>query len=364
MSEEVKVDLASTADTSGFDKFTQSYNTLAAAKRDHTAANDLFVESERRVRTNLSNLVSGLSSAQDATQATASAIQHLSEVFQIGFAGTVIAGVVAALITQLGKVNEEVKTTTEDIKKEAQDLADLEDEINNVKRTPEEKHARTLQGDFDKNTDRLDDLQNPGFFHAVALGISDVFGGNMSATLAKQQGDEMANREKILHMMGENGAKAEDAKLDYHPIAGLGTEKAQNNSFEQAVVEANNQAEIEAKNQREAQEKGEADKRADEAAARVADHLAEEKEKQAAAESRADEKEDKADDRPERAERIKAHIIAGGQRSQGGGGGAYSVITRDPVVDEVRKQTSILTDIANYTKMTAQKKPSSDALAA
>ena len=109
--ENVKVDLKSTADTSGFEKFESSYNSLRAAKLSHANANGAFVDSERRVRTNLVDLVGGLSNARDGMDATAAVVQHLSEVFKVGFVGTVIAGVGAAIVEQFAKADEAIAKT-------------------------------------------------------------------------------------------------------------------------------------------------------------------------------------------------------------------------------------------------------------
>ena len=90
--ENVKVDLQSSADTTGFEKFEASYNSLAAAKQENIRANGIFSDSERRVRVNLADLVTGLGGAQDGTQALSLAVGHLSEVFELGFAGGFFLG--------------------------------------------------------------------------------------------------------------------------------------------------------------------------------------------------------------------------------------------------------------------------------
>lgn len=350
--ENVKVDLQSTADTSGFEKFEASYNSLAAAKRENITANGLFVDSERRVRTNLADLVTGLGSARDGTQAVSVAIGHLSEVFQIGFAGTVVAGVGAALISQFSKVTEEIEKTEAAIKKTGEDLDELGREIEGKRLTPTEERAAKLQKTEEALAQERAETASTGVFKMIRLGISNLFGGTMGEDLRKQEAEINRRQLQAFNLTGRNAQQNEDARLDAI-LTPAPKAKVQNVAFEQLVKEQEDQQDFDIRQKKVDAEKAAAARRLSDEMSRAAEKTAKEAEKAAAASDREAEKERT----PGRPGRVEAHIYAGSQRQYGGGGGVYSVITRDPVVAEARKHTELLTDIANSVKTYGKPSP-------
>ena len=343
--ENVKVDLQSSADTTGFEKFEASYNSLAAAKQENIRANGIFSDSERRVRVNLADLVTGLGGAQDGTQALSLAVGHLSEVFELGFAGTVIAGVGAALIAQFSKVTEEIEKTETAMKKTGEELDNLEREVTGVKLTPAEQHtAKIAQQSKDIDAER-EQTESRGIFKMIRLGLSDLFGGTMREDLRKQleeSNQALSHLSKIAREEGDVEAKSYTRQ--FGPTV---AEKPNNVAFEQLVKEQEDQQDFAARQKKIADEKAATAKRSTEETAKEAARVSQEQERAAAAaESQA-----ARDEEPRRSGRIQAHIYAGAQRSVGGGGGVYSTIVRDPVVEEARKHTNLLTEIANSVKV-------------
>ena len=354
--ENVRIDLKSTADTAGFEKFESSFNTLRAAKQSHIGVNNDFVESERRVRTNLVDLVDSLAQARDGFEATSSAVKNLSEVVELGFAGTVIAGIGAAIIEQFAKADQAIKATTDNILKSIDTLKALNDEITGRKISPELKNEQALRKEetgFLQTSHQI----GSGFFGKASIGLENLFGIGSGATNYRQAQADQALRGTILQSdmtafaikkVNDGFQAAGDKINDFtwskeKPKTGeLGTIDFQNAL---KADEDNAAAELKAAEEqgRSDRASSEASKKSDEAAKREAKQSSEAQD--AAAREAA--KGDAADSRPER---ISAHIYAGKQRELGGGGGVYSVITRDPVLDENRKQTGIQADIANMLK--------------
>lgn len=352
--ENVTVDLKSTADVSGFQKFESSYNSLRAAKTAHIAGNDLLVQSERRVRTNLTDLVTGLGSARDGMDATANVVQHLSEVFKIGFAGTVIAGIGAAIVEQFSKADEAIAKTRAEVEKTGHDLRELDDEIEGRTRSKIEREEEEFKKQTESVRKQSDEISNPGFFKTAAIGLSVITGGE--GALRDYQAAAAANlrnQAELQKVGGELAVKKvndEFSRIDDTSGFTFSKEKPKEaDNVDLAALAAIEDA------------KSEQDKRTKEEAARTAAAAArtkEEAEKSAAREkaraaeaaARQEAKEEKASDRTQH---IKAHIVAGGDRQLGGGGGVYSVITQDPVVEEARKHTTLLTEISNTLKATS-----------
>ena len=353
--ENVRIDLKSTADTAGFEKFESSFNTLRAAKQSHIGVNNDFVESERRVRTNLVDLVDSLAQARDGFEATSSAVKNLSEVVELGFAGTVIAGIGAAIIEQFAKADQAIKATTDNILKSIDTLKALNDEITGRKISPELKNEQALrkeETDFLQTSHQI----GSGFFGKASIGLENLFGIGSGATNNRQAQADQALRGTILQsdMTAEAIKKVNDAFQAADKINDFTWSKEKPKTGELGTIDFQNALKADedsaAAELKAAEEKGrsdrassEASKKSDEAAKQEAKQSAEAQDQAAREEAR----QDTADSRPER---ISAHIYAGKQRELGGGGGVYSVITRDPVLDENRKQTGIQADIANMLK--------------
>ena len=353
--ENVRIDLKSTADTAGFEKFESGYNTLRAAKQSHIGVNNDFVESERRVRTNLVDLVDSLAQARDGFEATSSAVKNLSEVVELGFAGTVIAGIGAAIIEQFAKADQAIKATTDNILKSIDTLKALNDEITGRKISPELKNEQALRKEetgFLQTSHQI----GSGFFGKASIGLENLFGIGSGATNYRQAQADQALRGTILQsdMTAEAIKKVNDAFQAADKINDFTWSKEKPKTGELGTIDFQNALKADEENAaaelKAAEEKGrsdrassEASKKSDEAAKQEAKQSAEAQDQAAREEAR----QDTADSRPER---ISAHIYAGKQRELGGGGGVYSVITRDPVLDENRKQTGIQADIANMLK--------------
>ena len=411
MSENVQVDLKSTADTSGFEKFNASYNTLAASKAKAGQANEVFVQSERRVRSNLSDLVSGLSGAKDGTDAAKVSLERLSEVFNVGFAGAVIGGVGAAILGVVTKTREQFESVGAEIDKMIDKTRDLKEQFEGIELSPQEKGQRELDAQVKQWQEARDKLMHPGLIAGVGTLLGDVGayglgfgrapGEAFAAAVAKSDAERQALQE-AQNALGNPEGRQRRAEAEERKKAAEANVKAREQAFRlQAEVEDSNrrlseesmtpaqrgaaikqrigvleataksdlaegtpQGEVRAyeillkKNELQKEYNqliAEQKKLQDEAAATAqkeadikARKLAEETEK---AEAAAERQAAKEEGRPEKAGgNVRATILAGSQRAMGGGGGVYSVVQRDPVVDEARKHTTLLTDIAQSVK--------------
>jgi hypothetical protein len=363
--ENVKVDLKSTADTTGFDKFEASYNSLRAAKQQHVQSNEVLVDSERRVRTNLSDLVVGLSQSESAADATSIAIKHLSEVFQLGFAGGILGGVVAAIIGAFNKADEAIAKTREGIEKSVDELKTLDEEITGRKLSPElkeEQGLRKQQTDFAASQFEID---HPGFVRMAAMGAENLFGVGSSSTNYKASISDQALRAGVMQQattdlavkrVNESFTKIAASVDNFSwgkgkpEVGKLGTR-----DFELALEAEEGDKAAAA---RASEQAGKAERAAAEADRKKEEAAREEARKANEAQAAAAREEAKDERDESRQGRIKATILAGSQRQLGGGGGVYSVITRDPVLEENRKQTTIQTDIASMLRnMAASARP-------
>lgn len=343
--ESVKVDLQSSADTTGFDKFEASYNSLRAAKEENIRANGLFSDSERRIRANVDELVTGLAGAHDATEAVSVAVNHLSEVFELGFSGTIIAGLAATFIEQFSKVTQEIDKTDASIKKTGEDIDDLERQVQGVKLTPAEERAGKITKVGEQLRTERAEAESTGIFKMIRLGFSNLFGGSLGEDIRKQETELNRRQLQVFTLAGKNAAEGEEAKLG-QILSPTPRGKVENVAFEQLVREQEDQQELAARAKKLQEDRDAQAKRAAMEAAKDAERAAAERDRAAAAADREAEKEE-----PRRTNRIQAHIYAGAQRAVGGGGGVYSTIVRDPVVEESRKHTTLLTEIANSVKI-------------
>lgn len=341
MTEEVRLPLVSTADTSGFEKFQASYNSLAAAKGAHARQNDLFVDSERRVRSNLEGFVKGLGDARDATQATSQGIAHLSEVFALGFTGTIVAGVASTLIDQFGKVDTAVKKVIEDIQHGIEKSTELVRKLEGLREGAGQPIVKQVQSDvnaYQKTAAAANANESP-WLRALA-GLSDVvtkaairaatfglysrgpnFGGKMDAAQAQER-QKLAQYSAVVSKEVQALPHAiEEAKTtDANALFGHKLKDDEDNY--RSMIDAQNSALRETiKNE------GKPGK------AKV-------------------ERPSESEDDGRQITGYKPHLttLAGSQRQQGGGGRAYSVLTFDPVVEEARKHTILLTQISNSLK--------------
>jgi hypothetical protein len=348
--QEVQVQLTSRADTSGFSQFEGASDRLVASKNRQAQANALLVDSERRVRTNLIDTVSSFANAKDSTQALAGAVTHLSEVFNIGFAGAVIAGVGAALVSAFDKGEEALKSMGEELDRQLESAGDLLEEIQGIKQTAERREGKALGKEEKEDQAKNAQLQNPGFFATVAIGAEKLFGlGSGATNFAADRQKEESLRQTILESAGALAAKNEEIKLNSGQVKGFSDRKPEENlsqaAFRSLVENADIDDEIKKKRAKDAQEAAARTARTEEEADRKAE---EEKARQA--------REDGRDERAQASERrvtgykVSLHDYAGAQRQEGGGGRAYSTIIVDPVVTEARKTNQLLAEINGNLK--------------
>lgn len=408
--QDVKVNLGSKADTSGFDRFIGKTDELAAAKGRSRRENELFVDSERKIRANLSELVLGLGESKSAVEAASLSLAHLSEVFEVGFAGSVIGGVGAAVISMVSKTKEEFKTLGDQIEKDEEKAHSLTQSLNGIKETDTEKSQNQINALAASYQAANDKITKMGFldrvFKGTAMGIGD-FGGAIFGT--------EGGSEEFLHDMAENLALAkriqaaqnalndptarnqakrrEDAKKqleedkktlgEVDKLKQEALDREHELQFDQmhnpqkeedlkqrmAILEAVRQSDLgedtpggekrAAENrlkiiglQKElnALQKQDADDK--ERAAAAAEKEREAREKQLAKEKAAEGDEDTEEEPTKEilGYRFRLESKAGSQRALGGGGGAYSVLMADPVVTESRKQTGLLTEINSTLK--------------
>lgn len=355
----VKIRLESNADTSGFKNFEGATRSLTAAKREASESNLGLVESERRVRSNLEGFVKGLSESKDATSAVASSISHLSEVFNIGFGATVIAGVGSSLIEQFGKADEAIDATAKHISSLKDEVEALKNEIEGIK-VPE---SVTQGKKLDKLQDQLDEAQdqakNPGFFGTALIGAENILGtGDAERRRSKAVKEALQGQQGIsdakVALIVKDALSVPASTLKFSDRAA--PTHAQETEFE--LQRQNRDADTKeaiAKDQQ--RQKDEAQKAAERAAADAAKKKDQEEKAAERAAALAAKEAAKEANQPEATLRAKLNVVAGSSRALGGGGGVFSTIRFDPVVEEARKHTALLTDISNTLKSQDQAGP-------
>ena len=334
MSENVQVHLRSGSDTSGFEKFEAAYNRAQASNKSFAASNDLLVNSERRVRSNLSDLVSDLGRSKDVADVARTSLNRLSEVFNVGFAGAVIGGVGAAIIGLVSQANQEFRTIGDQMDKLIDRAHKLKEEIEGVILTPKEKHQRDIDSQAAELEAARDKLAHPGAaaVFGTALGLVGWFltGGliqNPGDAIRKAFAENDKARQAIQEEQNALGARAPGVlNFGTGKPRGVGTIE-----FERAVEHEDFVKAMAEKNDKEKKAK-------DEAAAKAA----KEKERLDAHAAKEEAKEEKSDIHREHASNIRFHVSAGSSRQQGGGGGVFGGVIRDPVVEETRKTNSQL----------------------
>lgn len=361
MDENVRIDLTSRADVSGFREMETASLQFNAAKREGAKANDVLVESERRVRSNLVETVAGLAQARSGTEAVASSVTHLSEIFKIGLGGTVIAGVVGAIVEQFAKAQAAIEETGKSLLATGEQADALLEKLKGI----QDNGAGAAKRDIAKQEEELAKAQqsDSGFMSNLIRGINRVSGGALFEDSAEQLDKNRANAASLQAKITQEGLlagnpgsfdrdkRAEEAKRD-----AAEKERVQEDFYRQAMDSEKREDEESprqlAENKRQADEqarvKAEADKRAQEQAAEKARAAA----RAEATEQRADEREAKKEGQADKPGRIRADIVAGGSRQMGGGGGVFSAVTADPAVLEARKQTSLQQEILGALRST------------
>ena len=353
--QQVTATLVSKADTTGFREFKAANDQFVGARREATTANGLFVESERRVRTNLMGTLEGIFQAKDASAALASSVEHLSEVFQVGALGAIAGGVAGVIIEQFSKAEQAIDKVGQSLEEQSTKAGELLDRLEKVK---DSQQSRDRQ-DIGKMAGSLTSARESesGVFNMGNLmrGLNLVSGGALFDDAVRKMDENQKKQETLARQVQQATLLAGNPKT-YEDRAKLEADAADKRRVNEDM------ARDELKQERDFQEQGKAyaetQKKAADEAARLkkeqdtkAAYDAEEKKKAADRAAAAEAKQESKEDRQMVKEgRVHLDVIAGSQRQMGGGGGAFSVITQDPAVVEQRRTNSILTEIAGALK--------------
>lgn len=345
MEENVKIDLTSRADVSGFQQFEQASTRLTTAKLEGTKANSLLVDSERRVRSNLMDSLTGFATAKDMTDGVSSAINHLGDILNIGFGGAILGGIASGLVELFGRADAAIQQTTEQLKAAGDAAEATINKIQGIQPTEQQ----TLKDQISKQMEMLQRAQNSdaGFFNMNNLvqGLNIISGGTAFEGNVKNIQLDQAQQARLQEDITQESLLAGNPK-------NFNKAKADANADEKRRIQEDF-ARQEFASEKEFQDQGkafsEAQKRTAEEAQRTkedadrkAKDAADEKAKAAArSKETANKEEAKAADEILKPGKIHATILAGSQRQLGGGGGVFSSITIDPAVVEAKKQTSL-----------------------
>lgn len=333
--ETVVASLVSKADTSGFEKFESATTRLNQRRREGIQIAGDLLQSERRVRTNLIDTVAGLAQARTGTDAVAIAVTHLSEVFKIGLGATVIAGVAGAIISQFSKAQETIDQMSESVKKTGQDLDDFLDKLRGVEQSPQrqaEKETSRFREDLEKRKKELQAFQG-GFFSMAALGASKLTGGIIGGDTEEKY------RQEVFGIQAAEAKLRQAEQLVRNPVTftakrDAAAERRESDRVQEAFtrqgIELERQDQERARARVEISKKaGEEERRQQEQATRArmeADKAAAEEQKRL--EHEAAKENEKGSDRQVIGFRTRLQTFVGGQRTEGGGGRAYSVMVR------------------------------------
>jgi hypothetical protein len=349
--QEVVASLRSKADTSGFAAFKAAQDGLAGSAHHATEANNVFVESERRVRTNLVDTVSGIANAKDSTEALSEAVAHLSEIFELGAVGMVAAGVGAAIVEQFSKAEQQVKATAQSIEEATAKASEMQERLSGHQRSEQDKDKDQIRK-MGKDLAASRENQGSTFTREnLLLGFNKLSGGMLFQ-------DDVEQIQKNQENQGELGAKIEQltlangrAETYAKPVRDKELTRVNEDFTRQGI-----------KQEEEDQRAGEAGLRAQKAATAEAARLSEEQKRKEGAAASEKERQAQRTEREEAKQESKegkdlvkpgnVHLqtIAGHQREIGGGGRAASVITIDPAVVEQRRTNTLLTEISQTLK--------------
>jgi hypothetical protein len=350
--QDISVTLRSRADTSGYQQTAQAVRGLNAAKYDATKQNATFVDSERRLRTNLIDTVSGLASAKNGTDAAAVAMTHLSEVFKLSADAVIALGIGGIIVSEFGKAQQAIEELGKSLGVLGEQLSDFLDKAHGVEPSAQQTAQREVKHLAEQVQEKENQLKHPGFFGGAAIGAAVI--GNALGLGGEGTVEDIKKNVEQLQQLKSQLAQAQAYANNPANFAKLGAKELKG---EQAhVTEESARQEIEqeradeehAKQVYDARQKARADAtRQAEEERRKAGSVDREKAKQDARQSRDESRAESRSDSAAGREEVK--IIAGHQREIGGGGRAYSVVV-DPAVEEARKHTTLLQDIASTLK--------------
>lgn len=345
--ENITIDLTSRADVSGFRKFEEAAGRTNQAKREGAEASFRLADSERRVKSAFEESIMYMGEAQNASEAVGQSLMHLTEAFQLGFAGSVIGGVAGAIIQNFGKAREEIEKLVDEVNKTGEALDNLERKVSGKQMSKSEGLMAELQKQIQAQEKEKDALQHPGFWGTIATGFQKMMGGDFGQKdamkkLAEQSKKDQEIAAKIGEMQADEMAAPFQKQFAKFEKA---AQKAGGRSGGMGLKEFGEEAEFQEQTEDLAKKAAVKTDKANAAAEK----------KQEAAQLRAEKAAESAAERQAKRDLAaeskspKLHVVAGSQRAMGGGGGAYSIV-EDPAVTELRKQTTLLQEIARNGK--------------